>query len=87
MVLCGKSICRCREDPDARHGPYYQWSGKRKGKTVSAYLSDAQAEDRRGVGGEQPRDEEDHQASAQHLPTRGTPAQNPGEMTLATRGK
>lgn len=23
---CGKASCRCATDPEARHGPYYQWS-------------------------------------------------------------
>ena len=38
-MLCGKAGCRCRTDPDARHGPYYQWSRKIRAKTVSSYLS------------------------------------------------
>ena len=25
MKMCGKPGCRCSEDPDARHGPYYEW--------------------------------------------------------------
>ena len=25
MKMCGKPGCRCAEDPDARHGPYYEW--------------------------------------------------------------
>src|SRR5664279_718731 len=25
MMACGKSSCRCHDDPDAKHGPYYQW--------------------------------------------------------------
>lgn len=23
--VCGKPNCRCARDPDARHGPYYEW--------------------------------------------------------------
>lgn len=42
-MLCGKADCRCRHDPDARHGPYYQWGRKTRGKTVSSYLSLEQA--------------------------------------------
>jgi hypothetical protein len=43
MLPCGKDECRCTTDPAARHGPYLQWSAKRRGKTVSVYLSDEQA--------------------------------------------
>lgn len=43
MLPCGKAECRCTTDPTARHGPYLQWSAKRRGKTVSVYLSDHQA--------------------------------------------
>jgi hypothetical protein len=25
MKVCGKPGCRCADDPDARHGPYYEW--------------------------------------------------------------
>jgi hypothetical protein len=42
-MLCGKAGCRCRSDPDARHGPYFQWSRKIRAKTVSSYLSHEQA--------------------------------------------
>jgi hypothetical protein len=43
-MLCGKAGCRCRTDPRARHGPYYQWSWKEKGRTVSTYLTKDQAD-------------------------------------------
>jgi hypothetical protein len=42
-MLCGKASCRCRREPDARHGPYYQWSWKSRGRTVSVYLTPTQA--------------------------------------------
>ena len=42
-MLCGKIDCACKRDPDARHGPYYQWGRKTRGKTVSSYLSLEQA--------------------------------------------
>ena len=42
-MLCGKVDCSCKHDPDARHGPYYQWGRKTRGKTVSSYLSPEQA--------------------------------------------
>jgi len=25
-MTCGKSNCRCATDPQARHGPYYEWT-------------------------------------------------------------
>ena len=42
-MACGKSACRCTDDPNARHGPYYAWTYKRGGKTVCVYLSPDQA--------------------------------------------
>jgi hypothetical protein len=38
-MSCGKAACRCTDDPEARHGPYYAWTYKRGGKTVCTYLS------------------------------------------------
>jgi len=40
---CGKAACACTTDIQARHGPYFQWSLKREGRTVSAYLIPQQA--------------------------------------------
>jgi len=40
---CGKAACQCHEDVRARHGPYYQWSWKSRGRTVSVYLDKEQA--------------------------------------------
>jgi hypothetical protein len=40
---CGQAGCRCHRDPQARHGPYYQWSWKRRGRTLSVYLDIEQA--------------------------------------------
>ena len=36
---CGKPGCGCREDPQKRHGPYYIWTRKENGKTVTRSLS------------------------------------------------
>lgn len=36
---CGKPNCRCADDPEQRHGPYWQLSWKQAGKTVSRRLS------------------------------------------------
>jgi hypothetical protein len=40
---CGKTACRCHADVRARHGPYYQWSWKSRGRTVTVYLDKEQA--------------------------------------------
>ncbi len=41
---CGKPTCGCKADPDSRHGPYYIWTRKENGKTVTRSLSKQQAE-------------------------------------------
>ena len=40
---CGNPTCRCKADPPMLHGPYYHWTRKVAGKTVSAILSPEQA--------------------------------------------
>lgn len=40
---CGKSACRCHNNPDEWHGPYHQWSWKTGGRTSSVSLSQEQA--------------------------------------------
>ena len=45
---CGNPSCRCKANPPQLHGPYWQWSRKIAGKTVSVRLTDAQAELVRG---------------------------------------
>lgn len=40
---CGKSTCACQDDQKAEHGPYYIWTRKVMGKTVTRTLSEAQA--------------------------------------------
>jgi hypothetical protein len=32
MKVCGKPNCRCANDPDAKHGPYYEWGYMHDGK-------------------------------------------------------
>jgi len=39
---CGKPYCRCMADPPQLHGPYWHWTRKVRGKTVSRTLSDEQ---------------------------------------------
>lgn len=41
---CGRSGCRCAQGTDHWHGPYYQWTRKVKGKTVTVRLAPEQAE-------------------------------------------
>lgn len=43
FTRCGKPGCRCQADPPQLHGPYWQWTRKVKGKTVTATLSESQA--------------------------------------------
>jgi len=40
---CGKLNCRCLEDKKYWHGPYWIWTRKEKGKTVTKTLSSEQA--------------------------------------------
>ena len=40
---CGSPGCRCHGDPPQPHGPYWQWSAKIDGKTVSRRLTERQA--------------------------------------------
>ncbi len=40
---CGKPGCRCQGDPPQPHGPYWQWSHKVNGKTVTRRLTPDQA--------------------------------------------
>jgi hypothetical protein len=41
---CGNQNCRCHADPPQRHGPYWQWTAKVDGKTVTRRLTDSEAE-------------------------------------------
>jgi hypothetical protein len=43
-TICGKATCRCHADPPQRHGPYYQYSRKVAGKTVSRLVTAEQAD-------------------------------------------
>jgi len=36
--VCGKAGCRCKDDPPQRHGPYYQLSFTRKGKSTTQFV-------------------------------------------------
>jgi hypothetical protein len=43
-MRCGRPGCRCHADPPGLHGPYYEWTRKVQGKTVSARLTPEQAQ-------------------------------------------
>jgi hypothetical protein len=38
-MKCGQPACACQTDPTKRHGPYWEWTYKTKGKTVNVRLS------------------------------------------------
>lgn len=40
---CNKRGCRCGEVPPRLHGPYWQWTAKVAGRTVTRRLSNAEA--------------------------------------------
>lgn len=40
---CGRETCACYKDKKAEHGPYYIWTRKVMGKTVTRTLSAQQA--------------------------------------------
>ena len=39
FMPCGKAACRCKADPPLLHGPYYLWTRKVAGKTVTVRLT------------------------------------------------
>lgn len=41
---CGKPGCACQADPPRPHGPYWQWTRKVSGKTVTRRLTPEQSE-------------------------------------------
>jgi hypothetical protein len=41
--VCGKPGCRCAKDPDARHGPYYEWGYMEGGRQVHRMVTTEQA--------------------------------------------
>ena len=38
-MKCGQPSCACHQDPEKRHGPYWEWTYKRSGKTVNVKLA------------------------------------------------
>jgi len=43
FVTCQSPSCRCHATPPKLHGPYYDWSRKVKGKTVTVRVTPEQA--------------------------------------------
>lgn len=41
--VCGRPNCRCAHDPEARHGPYYEWTRRENGRYVHTVISAEQA--------------------------------------------
>jgi len=41
---CATPGCKCHADPPQPHGPYYQWTAKINGKTVTRRLTEREAE-------------------------------------------
>ncbi|MFI5091393.1 MAG: DUF6788 family protein [Terriglobales bacterium] len=44
FMPCGKPGCCCQATPPQLHGPYYQWTRKVRGKTVTVRLSEKEAQ-------------------------------------------
>lgn len=44
LTHCNRAGCRCGADPPRLHGPYWQWTTKVHGKTVTRRLSEREAE-------------------------------------------
>ena len=43
-TVCGTQGCRCHHDPPTRHGPYFQYTRKLDGKTLTRRLDAEQAD-------------------------------------------
>jgi hypothetical protein len=44
---CGRAGCRCHADPPTLHGPYWQWTRKTGGRTVTRLVPDDHVDDYR----------------------------------------
>lgn len=40
LLECGKTGCRCHEDPANRHGPYHYWTRKLHGRTIAVLIAE-----------------------------------------------
>lgn len=43
--ICGNPTCRCKADPPVKHGPYYQISFTRHGKSSSQFVREEDVDD------------------------------------------
>jgi hypothetical protein len=41
--VCGRKNCRCAVDPEARHGPYHEWSRRENGRLLHSVVTPEQA--------------------------------------------
>jgi hypothetical protein len=41
--MCGRPGCACAQDPNARHGPYFEWGHMKGGKLVHRMVTTEQA--------------------------------------------
>ena len=46
-MRCSTPTCQCHKGKEYEHGPYYQWTTKVKGKTVSRTLTPEEAAERK----------------------------------------
>ena len=46
-IRCGKPRCACHADPPVLHGPYWQWTRKAAGKTITRLVPHEQLDDYR----------------------------------------
>ncbi|KKM15703.1 hypothetical protein LCGC14_1693340 [marine sediment metagenome] len=42
-LTCGKPNCVCHTDPEARHGPYHEWSRREGDRLVHSIVSSSEA--------------------------------------------
>lgn len=56
--VCGQARCRCASDPQARHGPYHEWTRRKDGRLMHSVLAPDQAAlIRRGIANRRKIDE------------------------------
>ena len=65
---CGKANCRCKQDPPTLHGPYYQWTRKVDGKTVTRLLSTGTRSNATETGSTTPKEQDSYSPSSRRSP-------------------
>ena len=43
LTTCANAGCHCHADPPVRHGPYWQWSRAKAGRTITRRITAEQA--------------------------------------------